>query len=228
MARRIAERDPNYRQRVISPPLRGDLYGLDYSWHGHKWLESVEGDDANVVWLGHSSLDGKIGVLVGTAKRSGLEDWFRAPEGFHGLETAALVGLDRLARIVSPGERVQVPPGLSAAEVSLFLTTARRCREWQTLQSQVGDEPIELLVWDFAGARVGLSSSSASSCLVIVGVGDSLDRLPYVNRADGASYGVSFARHLTLGDIHRSVGRMPSPNDGALHSDQLMLIDKTP
>jgi hypothetical protein len=211
-----------------SPPVDFPVYGLDPSWPGSRWLESVGdliGDPVSWVSLGHRSLDGESTVLVETFSQA------RATLacGELPMEHVAGYACTALVNITIPDHSKPLPDGFLRALGQRSREQAEQCAQWPLVRWRVGGTDVPARVWRFAGGWAAISDAVDRVYLAAIGMGTEPGGLSFAVLRDGDAY------HFDLDQpLHPDILSAGLKRDGGyenrylrrkeFHADQLQLM----
>ena len=169
--------DPGREDPGSWPPIDFPVLGLDGSWEGPRWLESVDGvigELAPRIWLAHGDRPGPVRghpwILVATARPSGIP-WADHP-GMVLERELAWSGLYRLMHSVTPYLEDRDHRRRYARNFAPYLLTrASRCESWAPARWTIGTKTTTARFARLAGAWTGWAFELDKFAVTVVASG---------------------------------------------------------
>ncbi len=211
-----------------------DVYGLDASFQGARWVDFFEGLPGRppwALWLGHREPDSDSGVRVGTLPRQRYEA-VMCPNGKDPLVEVAFSGAFGVINLTLPTSTVPRPEGFIPALVEHAEQQARSYADWPIAWWEIEGAQVRARVWHFAGGWAAFSTALDDAYLVAVGVGTDPANLSFVPIEDTAVYDADLTAPLDFAELGRKKSVrpeawLPPPRRDDFHPDQLAFLRDT-
>ncbi|CAM3045199.1 hypothetical protein SAXI111661_15885 [Saccharomonospora xinjiangensis] len=207
------------------------VYGLDETFNGVRWVDFFEGLPGKppwALWLGHRAAGSDSGVRVGTLPKQRYEAVL-CPNGKDPLVEVAFSGAFGVVNVTLPDSSVVRPDGLIPSLVEHAEHQARRYAEWPIVWWSIEGAQVRARVWHFAGGWAAFSTALDDAYLVAVGVGMEAANLAFEPVKDDSMYHTDLSAPLNFAELGRQKSArpeawLPPPRRDAFHPDQLAFV----
>ncbi len=185
----------------MSPPVAFQVYGLDASWTGARWLDLFGdkiGDQPRWIALGHETADGRSLIMVSTYSALPTDDQ-AARAGQPPLADVAFDAAHILINVTLPVQSVPRPDGFLPLLTEHAKHAAGQSAHWPTVQWRVDAASVPARVWQFAGGWAAITDPVDDVYLSAVGVGTRPEDVSLTRLQDGRAYHFDLAQPLGPG-----------------------------
>lgn len=196
-----------------------DLYGLDESWTGPRWIAGMSGPGRLATFsLGHLSTDRVRGVRVTTMKRDRYDRW-RSAQHHDAVDAVAMEAADDLLAATLPDPDVVMGHPEWIDDIYDYASrNARRHRSWPEISWLVDDAELDAVHWRFAAAWTGFTTALPELYVVVTAVGVDPAAVRLRRLTDATLYGFQLGVDITIRQM--ATGAPPqSPDRRTFHPD---------